>query len=729
MKAAVLLTLPLLSMSLPAPAGEIALDQDDVVVTTDVRVRPGTYRVTDDEGDGVLIVRGEGVTVDLTGVTLLGCEEGAPADGYRGIGIHVDGARGVAIRGGRVSGFKVGIYAREADRLRVEGVEATRNFRQHLKSTPEREDGADWLWPHNNDDNEWMKNYGAGIYLDRCPGAVVAACRGRNQQNGVILARSDGCAVYDNDFSYHSGWGVALWRSSRNKIAHNRLDYCVRGYSHGVYYRGQDSAAILVFEQCRENVFAANSATHSGDGFFLYAGHETTQRTGGGGSNDNLVHGNDFSHAVANGIEATFSSGNRFEANILDECDYGVWAGYSRDTVIAGNRISRSQTAGVAIEHGHDNRIEGNTFEGDRTGVSLWWDDDPDLLAGPFGKKQDTDSDRNTIVANRFTGAEVGVRLARSSGTLVDSNEFHSVRTALHFRGPAGTIGLVGNRLEDVERPVDSDSPSVAFRERPEGDRPLVYLPDEPPEVPGTLDPFLPAGARRGRETMMVDEWGPCDPSETRLFPSRIEGGAEARCHLIGPGGTFEASCEGASVEPASGTIPTTLAVRAPGPGGHEFRLTVHVGGQELVATGTLFAARWNVRYHLWPDEGPRRPPADWGKVEAGEPLVRVEADELDFVWGGGGPAPGVPADHFATVAETEVELAAGRYSLRTVSDDGVRVLVDGKMVLENWTWHGPTENSVEIDLDAGKHKVRIEHFEIDGHAELRFRISPAGGR
>ena len=46
-------------------------------------------------------------------------------------------------------------------------------------------------------------------------------------------------------------------------------------------------AAILVFEQCNNNLFANNSATHSGDGFFLWAG-QTTMDTGEGGSDTAL---------------------------------------------------------------------------------------------------------------------------------------------------------------------------------------------------------------------------------------------------------------------------------------------------------------------------------------------------------------------------------------------------------------------------------------------------------
>ena len=46
-----------------------------------------------------------------------------------------------------------------------------------------------------------------------------------------------------------------------------------------------------------------------------------------------------------------------------------------------------------------------------------------------------------------------------------------------------------------------------------------------------------------------------------------------------------------------------------------------------------------------------------------------------------------------------------------------------GKRVIDNWTHHAPTEDVAEVDLPAGDHAVRIEHFEIDGWAHLSFRI------
>ena len=170
----------------PAPAPPqaakprvVALDRDDIVVKESVIFAPPATAIPDRNGNGVIRIEADGVTVDFGGALLLGSAGDVEPDGYAGFGIRVEGRKDVTIRNATIVGFKVGIYARECTNLRILDCNVTRNFRQRLKSTPEREDLSDWLWPHVNDDNEWMEKYGAAIYLDRCTGATVARCTGR----------------------------------------------------------------------------------------------------------------------------------------------------------------------------------------------------------------------------------------------------------------------------------------------------------------------------------------------------------------------------------------------------------------------------------------------------------------------------------------------------------------------------------------------------------------------
>ena len=87
----------------------------------------------------------------------------------------------------------------------------------------------------------------------------------------------------------------------------------------------------------------------------------------------------------------------------------------------------------------------------------------------------------------------------------------------------------------------------------------------------------------------------------------------------------------------------------------------------------------------------------------------------------------GIGRDAFATIATTTVPLTAGRWHLRTVSDDGIRVFVDGEVVIERWNIHGPTPDEAVITLDAARTvAIKVEHFEKDGWAALQVTLEPA---
>ncbi|MDA1194169.1 MAG: right-handed parallel beta-helix repeat-containing protein [Planctomycetota bacterium] len=735
----------------------LAPTTDDMAVPRAARLEPGTHRVVDANGNGALHITQDGTVLDLQDAALLGAADGSPAHAYQGVGIRVEGARGVVIRGGVIRGYKIAIQAVDAPDLVIEDVDASENWRQRLGSTPAREDPSDWLWPHENDAGEWETRYGAGFSLTRCSGAQVRRCRVQHGQNGLLLTRSDGARVHACDFSFNSGWGIALYRTSRAVLTGNACDFCVRGYSHGVYHRGQDSAGILLFEQSSDNILVGNSATHSGDGLFLYAGHETTQRTGEGGCDRNVVHDNDFSYAVANGIEATFSRDNVFVNNRIDGCDHGIWAGYSARTIIAGNRGRDCLSAGISIEHGQENRIIHNVIAGGRYGVHLWWDADEAFVQGVLGKARDTSSARNVLYGNDLLGSAVAVRLAGDTETELRWNVLQGTEALLEldagarpgaiehnlFRGPRSPAGQVpilvrgadaaawkptaGNqRRGPIEVPAGFDASRLEEVLRLV--RPPTRLPERP-DIPGACPPPSQEDRPRGREQIRIDENGPLDPSLPAVFPRTVRGtGTGATVELLGLGAWRVVATRGAvSASPSAGTLPGRLAVRA-NPDSthalHTFELDVELAGRLHTVRGRLLAATWTlVHFPLAGD--PRTEPAAFAaaaQAARADPARRLTVPALDFAWQTGGPAGG-PADHFGTWAETTLQLPAGRYRLRTVSDDGVRVSVGEREVIARWTHHAPTEDSVELQLEAGAHRLRVEHFELDGWAHLTFDI------
>ena len=321
--------------------------QSGLILTESTVIQQDTFHLngTDSLNQPVLTIEGENITVDFNGAVLAGSSDIEWPDGFYGTAILIKG-KNITLKNATVRGFKVAIMAEGVDSLRLLDCDFSYNYRPRLKSYREREDFSDWLSFHQNDKDEWLR-YGAAVYLKNCDHALVRGVTVTGGMNGLMLTGCSDGLFYNNNIHFNSGVGIGLYRSSRNRVMHNRLDWNVRGYSHGFYQRGQDSAAILVYEQSNENTFAYNAATHSGDGFFLWAG-QTTMDTGEGGCNDNLLYRNDFSHAPTNGVEVTFSR-NKIIGNKLDSCTYGIWGGYSYESVMMANHIAGCKY-GIAIE-------------------------------------------------------------------------------------------------------------------------------------------------------------------------------------------------------------------------------------------------------------------------------------------------------------------------------------------------------------------------------------------
>lgn len=707
---------------------EIRIEQGQRI-TTSSRVAKADYSIGGVDGKEAVLIEGDNITVDFQKAILVGSPS-ANADEYVGRGIVIRG-KNVTVRNAIVRGYKVGIYAENSENIRLEDCDVSRNYRQHLKSTLEREDLSDWLYGHENDNNEWLR-YGSGIYLHKCRNARVERCRARNGQNGLCLVQCDEARVADCDMSFMSGWGLAMWRSSQCEIFNNKFDWCIRGYSHGVYSRGQDSAGILVYEQCHKNVFAFNSATHSGDGLFLYAGNETLKKTGQGGCNGNVFYQNDFSHAAANGIEATFSEGNYFVENTLNECEHGIWAGYSYNSIFEKNTIRQSKN-GISIEHGHKNRLTGNALFGGKLGIHLWNDDDKELLDSAFCKShKGCPSSENIIFGNQLVEFETGIRLVDDTRSAVFDNLTHDCKSPIEFLGKhEGTkLRLTLKQKFNVDKDEKAD---VTFMEPddPLGSiMPLDMASLEPriEAFKGVQNAYLPEGAKRGREFIFVDEWGPYDFKDVRVFPKEISGGDKAVVQLAGIGQPFEVTKTEGGVKafPMNGQLPARLTIEANDEGLHRFNVEIRLGNATQRVTGTLTKADWKTTFYYWsPDMDPRNGDDAWNRVIEGKPIAERTVPSIDFIWGGKGPVEGKFPDHFATVATASMKLSAGEYRVRTISDDGVRVYVDGKEVLKNWTYHGPTEDGATISLTEGNHDFKVEHFEIDGHAQLQLRVEP----
>jgi len=123
------------------------------------------------------------------------------------------------------------------------------------------------------------------------------------------------------------------------------------------------------------------------------------------------------------------------------------------------------------------------------------------------------------------------------------------------------------------------------------------------------------------------------------------------------------------------------------------------------------------------PPQGPWRGEYFTNPSLSGPPaLVRDDAD-INFNWGLGSPAPQIPPDNFSVRWTRTISLSGGRYRFRTTTDDGVRLTVDGRLVMSRWYDMAATTFNVYLDLGAGNHTVRMEYFEHLGYASAQLSI------
>lgn len=519
-------------------------------ISSSCRIRPGEYLLAADSASEMVIctIEGNDMEVDFQNAELRGAAEGVLPDGFTGYGLVVMG-NNIRIKNARIRGFKIAVYAENAGRLTLENCNVSYNYRPRLLSTRLKEDESDWLSYHHNEADEWLR-YGAGIYLKNCSGVTVRGCHATGNQNALLMNGCNDGLVYNNTFQFNSGLGVGMYRSSRNRIMHNLLDWNVRGYSHRIYARGQDSAGILLYEQSSGNTIAYNSATHSGDGFFLWAG-QSTMDNGEGGCNDNVIFGNDFSHAPTNGVEVTFSR-NRIQGNIIRECTYGIWGGYSYGSRILGNYLADCKT-GIAIEHGQHDTIRQNLFQDDSVGIRLWARDEQPADWG-YSQHRDVRSLGHSIDRNVFIAVRKPLVISASQNVSINGeNLFLEFDKLLETPKPNDSLrflrndiyGNTGQIASVWQNPVLALFKGLNFTHPGQPQNPYAPLDipygelHEPDSLPGGMLAVLPDGFPRGRRFIIMGEWGPFDFSRPVAAVDTLAGRQYALV-LLGPSGDWK---------------------------------------------------------------------------------------------------------------------------------------------------------------------------------------------
>ncbi|MGH9823280.1 MAG: glycoside hydrolase family 3 C-terminal domain-containing protein [Blastocatellia bacterium] len=107
-----------------------------------------------------------------------------------------------------------------------------------------------------------------------------------------------------------------------------------------------------------------------------------------------------------------------------------------------------------------------------------------------------------------------------------------------------------------------------------------------------------------------------------------------------------------------------------------------------------------------------------------GKPLFTRVDKFVDSNWAKSPPVPGIGRNDFSVRwTGTLTPEFSGQHILAITGDDGYRLWVDGSLVIDNWSIHGPDTRSASLDLQGAHHyAIKLEYFQDGGDAEVSFR-------
>ena len=111
-----------------------------------------------------------------------------------------------------------------------------------------------------------------------------------------------------------------------------------------------------------------------------------------------------------------------------------------------------------------------------------------------------------------------------------------------------------------------------------------------------------------------------------------------------------------------------------------------------------------------------------WNNPDQSGPARITRNDQtISFDWGEDTADSSLGADHFSARWTRTLNFDAGIYRFHVEVDDGFRLYIDDALVLDEWEEGGARTYSVDVPLSTGLHTIRVDYFEREGLALMRF--------
>jgi len=430
----------LATMSLLVGQSSLQVPPDGQTINPKQPIGPGHYQASGSDAHPAWVVRGNDFTLDMTGRVLRSSlASGQIQESFTGTGVLLDGCQNVTLKNVDISGFRYNIVLRNCSKVRLVGCQVDKSRALRMSSEGKPSD----MQLKVRDLAAW-REYGAGIWLEKCNACVLEQNHATHAQNGIVLVDSSHCNLVDNDCSTNGGWGFALWRSDRNTLAWNHADFCNRFSAQGW---GGDSAGVVAVNNSVANQFISNSLTHDGVGLKL--SNKTGQaETAPTGSIQNFISHNDASWSSNNAFEAVRSDTNLFYGNLAEDSHNGFWFEYSNAPFLLDNEILRNQVNGISIRDGIGAMIYRNRIiENAANGINF--------ESNPNSPSQSPMTGPNKVYENRITDSRTAVATQNKWQAVIMGN------TVERAGVPAGTNTRMPPFVERMKLANWHDSPTA----------------------------------------------------------------------------------------------------------------------------------------------------------------------------------------------------------------------------------------------------------------------------
>ena len=106
-----------------------------------------------------------------------------------------------------------------------------------------------------------------------------------------------------------------------------------------------------------------------------------------------------------------------------------------------------------------------------------------------------------------------------------------------------------------------------------------------------------------------------------------------------------------------------------------------------------------------------------------GKPCLSKIQENINKDWGGKTPFKELEPGNFSVKFQTCINMKEKQKLYFSIgADDGYRVIIDEKLIKESWKIQGFKEEFFSINLNKGKHKLRLEYFQAGAASRVEIK-------